>query len=725
MPRSACATILALVCSFAAHAAEPIASNIDAKPVATKKEPIARVEVKAKADDYDPRRDDTASKTVMTQEEILKYGDTNVYDVLKRAPGVTVVGNSIRMRGLGNGYTQILVNGERPPPGFSLDTVPPDQIERIEIIRAASAEFSMQAIAGTVNVVLKKVVAKPQKDGRLTFNHADEKRSQYLNASLADKRGNLSWYVNVNVQHNLREATTTELDRFTAPDDTVTLLRDEVVVRRNTNRIVGLAPRLNWKLSDNDQLNLSGNVLAQHAASDDAGRDTNRIGGLPAPDYVRGRERGDSSGRFGWVELNWVAKLWGGKLDAKLRASNGDFDVRTDRLMATADDALRFARLRDGHLRFPAASSSGKFTRSLFDGHALAAGWEISREEQVNRAHRVEGPVGQVPLDFIEEFDPRVRRAAAFLQDEWNVTRQWSMYLGARWEGIRTDSSGTGLLDSTSNTHVLSPVAQTLYKFPDKSGRQLRLALTHTFKAPDTNQLSARRFEAETNTRFSPDISGNPALRPEQANGVDLTYEHFWAQGAVFSVGGSQRRIQDTIRTVLGQDVNGRWLYHPVNDGNALVRTFDVDVKFPLKAVMRDGAPPVDLRFNLNRNWSKVETVPGPDNRLDKQIPLSVVFGADYKKEPFSWGINLAYREGGMVRVSQEQSAQLQARRDVDGYVQYSPRKGLDLRLSVGNGLGVDDLGYSRYRDASGASEMWTRSPQSMELRFNVGVKFL
>jgi outer membrane receptor for ferrienterochelin and colicins len=725
MPRSACATILALVCSFAAHAAEPIESNIDAKPVATKKEPIARVEVKAKADDYDPRRDDTASKTVMTQEEILKYGDTNVYDVLKRAPGVTVVGNSIRMRGLGNGYTQILVNGERPPPGFSLDTVPPDQIERIEIIRAASAEFSMQAIAGTVNVVLKKVVAKPQKDGRLTFNHADEKQSQYLNASLADKRGNLSWYVNVNVQHNLREATTTELDRFTAPDDTVTLLRDEVVVRRNTNRIVGLAPRLNWKLSDNDQLNLSGNVLAQHAASDDAGLDTNRIGGLPAPDYVRGRERGDSSGRFGWVELNWVAKLWGGKLDAKLRASNGDFDVRTDRLMATADDALRFARLRDGHLRFPAASSSGKFTRSLFDGHALAAGWDISREKRYDRAHRMDGVVGQVPLDFIEEFDPRVRRAAAFLQDEWNVTRQWSMYLGARWEGIRTDSSGTGLLDSTSNTHVLSPVAQTLYKFPDKSGRQLRLALTHTFKAPDTNQLSARRFEAETNTRFSPDISGNPALRPEQANGVDLTYEHFWAPGAVFSVGGSQRRIQDTIRTVLGQDVNGRWLYHPVNDGNALVRTFDVDVKFPLKAVMRAGAPPVDLRFNLNRNWSKVETVPGPDNRLDKQIPLSVVFGADYKKEPFSWGINLAYREGGMVRVSQEQSAQLQARRDVDGYVQYSPRKGLDLRLSVGNGLGVDDLGYSRYRDASGTSEMWTRSPQSMELRFNVGVKFM
>lgn len=134
------------------------------EPVKSDEKPIPTVEVKAARSDYDPRRDDTASKTVINQDELTKYGDTNVYDVLKRAPGVTVTGNTIRMRGLGAGYTQILVNGERPPPGFSLDNLPPDQIEKIEIMRAATAEFSMQAIAGTVNIVLKKSVARPQRD---------------------------------------------------------------------------------------------------------------------------------------------------------------------------------------------------------------------------------------------------------------------------------------------------------------------------------------------------------------------------------------------------------------------------------------------------------------------------------------------------------------------------------------------------------------------------------
>jgi outer membrane receptor for ferrienterochelin and colicin len=66
---------------------------------------IQRVEVKGAAADYDPRRDDTASKTVLSADEIRKYGDDNIFDVLKRAPGVTVTDKTIRMRGLGAGYT--------------------------------------------------------------------------------------------------------------------------------------------------------------------------------------------------------------------------------------------------------------------------------------------------------------------------------------------------------------------------------------------------------------------------------------------------------------------------------------------------------------------------------------------------------------------------------------------------------------------------------------------
>jgi outer membrane receptor for ferrienterochelin and colicin len=109
------------------------------------------VEVNGAASTYDLRRDDTASKIVVNHGEIVKYGDTNILDVLKRVPGVTVSGGggrggAIRMRGQGSGYTQVLINGERAPAGFSMDALAPDSVERIEVLRAASAEFSTQRL---------------------------------------------------------------------------------------------------------------------------------------------------------------------------------------------------------------------------------------------------------------------------------------------------------------------------------------------------------------------------------------------------------------------------------------------------------------------------------------------------------------------------------------------------------------------------------------------------
>jgi outer membrane receptor for ferrienterochelin and colicins len=303
------------------------------------------------------------------------------------------------------------------------------------------------------------------------------------------------------------------------------------------------------------------------------------------------------------------------------------------------------------------------------------------------------------------------------------VTKDWSVYLGARWEAIRTDSSGTGLAETQSNAHVLSPVAQTLYKFPDKSGRQLRMALTRTFKAPTTWQLTARRFEADVNTRFTSDSSGNPNLKPELANGVDLTYEHFWAPGAVFSVGTSLRSIRDYIRPRLIEDRPGHWLSLPMNEGKAQVRTLDVEWKFPLKAFDKD-APPFDFRFSANRNWSSVDSIPGPDNRLDQQVPLTVTLGADYREDKFSAGASLAYRGGGMVRQSVEQFIRQQGRRDLEAYWLYKIRKGLQLRLSVANALGEDNRGESRYVDVNGTSETRSWTPGSARLQANIEMKF-
>jgi outer membrane receptor protein involved in Fe transport len=697
------------------------AEQMDGKEQAPNK-PMQRVEVKGSAADYDPRRDDTASKTIVNREELTKYGDNNVYEVLKRAPGVTVTGNVIRMRGLGTGYTQILVNGERPPPGFSLDNLNPDQIERIEIMRAATAEYSMQAIAGTINIVLRKLVSRPQRDIRVGMMNSARFKQHMAGGTWADKRGNLSYVVNASLFSSRNTFANSSTDELTLPSGQLAQLRETQSNAVVPSRGVALFPRLSWKLDGGDELNLQLVMQAFRSRSDGRWDIQNLVGSFPTPDWIEGHDRTPGNQRMMRGEVNWVAKRAGGKLEVTASADRGRNDSDSDTLRFTAGHALRLDRDWASVTQSRRHSLRGKFTRSLFDGHSLVTGLETSVENSDQTRDRREQLADDPIIHFVEYFSPRITRLAGFVQDEWNVTKQWSVYLGTRWEGVLTDSEGTGLQAASSRNHVLSPVAQTLYKFPGGSGRQLRLALTRTYKAPTTSQLTARRFESATNSRFNPDSGGNPALRPELATGIDLTYEHFWAAGALFSVSASRRSITDYIRTQLGLDDARRWLYQPVNDGTAQVSSLETELKLPLK-LLAPSLDAIELRTSASRHWSRVATVPGPNNRLDAQTPLAATLGFDYRKGNLSFGSSLAFQKGGWVQVSEAQSQRQQSRRDLDAYVLWRLSPRYQLRLSLANILRADNVSDRLYNDAEGLSRETTFQPGVMRTGLNLEVK--
>ena len=709
--------------ALAQTAAPPAPKKTEAKAVDT---PVVRVEVKGSADAYDPRRDDTASKTVLHSEEILKYGDSNVYDVLKRAPGVTVVGNAIRMRGLGGGYTQILVNGDRAPPGFSLDTLTPDQIEKIEIMRAPTAENSMQAIAGTINIVLHRVVAKAQRDLRLMANHSRASDFRLLGGTLADKTGSLSYFLYANLIANRNRNRSLSSDEFTAPSGTLTKARASVSSSHGSADTLILAPRLNWKMPNGDDLNIQATLQAGRQDQGYTNHTEVQTGEFVNPQYVD--SVGATPGRRGMAggDINWIAKLGGGKLDLKV---NGYASHNTSDSGSTAYTLHRqgsLVRQWDSSTASRQGGMNLKFSRPLLEGHSLSSGVEMNRQRTEEQRERMDLLDGGPPHTIVERFIPELTRLAGYVQDEWDVTGQWSMYLGARWESVGTDSGTTSTeapaQQSRSRAQVLSPVAQTLYRFPDKSGRQLRLALTRTFKAPTTDELTARRFESSVNTQFSPDYGGNPALRPELAKGIDLTYEHFWFPGAVFSVGASARNISDYIRRRLGQDAAGRWVYQPLNAGNAQVRSLETELKFPLKAIYED-APAFDFRLSFNRNWSRVDAIPGPSNRLDAQTPRSATAGFDYRLGTVSTGATVAYRRGGWVRMSVQESQLLESRTDIDTYFLWKPDARHSLRLSLGNLAREGFRRDSYYTDANGTLANRSRNEGYVQLGANLEIK--
>lgn len=684
--------------------------------------PVQKVEVKGSASTYDPRRDDTASKTVLSAEEIRKYGDDNIFDVLKRAPGVTVTDKSIKMRGLGAGYTQILVNGDRPPPGFSLDALTPDQIERIEVIRAASAEYSMQAIAGTINIVLRKVVSKPQRDLRLNATRSPLQRSGTMGGTWGDKVGTLSYFVNGTLFGGHNEFHSRGADQLSLPDGTLAQSRLTRYDGGGAYRGGVLFPRLNWKIDADNELNLSAGLQASSHAWSGVSHNDNRAGSFGNPDWIDmpGRTSGDQ-----WMmrgEIGWVAKVAGGKLDVSLSGERSRDENDNDTDYYSAGRAHHLLRDWDTVYRPRRMSFRGKFARSLFDGHSLVTGIDASRQRNEDSRDRVDQQDGAPATHVVEAYEPQVTRLAGYVQDEWSITKQWSMYLGGRWEGVETESAGTNVPGTTSRSHVLSPVAQTLYKFPDKSGRQVRLALTRTYKAPTVDQLTARRYLSALNTRFAPDSSGNPGLKPELANGVDVAFEQYWADGAMVSVSGTQRLISDYIRTRLDLDPDGRWIYRPLNDGDARVHSLEAEVKLPLR-MLNPAAAGFDMRASVTRNWSDVSTVPGPDNRLDGQTPMSANVGLDYRRDRLSFGASMAYQQGGWVRVSDAQIRHAHTRRDVDAYAAWKLDPHLQLRFTLNNILGMDGESESIYEDAGGLSRQASWQQGATRVGVNLELK--
>ncbi|WP_328595861.1 TonB-dependent receptor plug domain-containing protein [Rugamonas aquatica] len=738
--------VFSLYMAAGAAWAEAEAPEAPAKPLKSAKPAEAatmqKVEVKGAAASYDARRDDTASKTVVTSEEIQKYGDTSVNDVLKRVPGITVSGaagrsgGEIRMRGLGNGYTQILINGERAPAGFAIDSLSPEVIERIEILRAASAEFSTQSIAGTINIVLKKALKAAQREFKFSEAKGSKFSSPSLSLQMSDKMGAASYSFGGNAWRYMYNRLTPVFDSGTDAAGLPNLSRSAPWQDQGRADGMNLSPRINWTLDNGDTVTSQTFINLNQFASNSHSRTATALG--RGPDYDRIDSTYSSHNGFGRTDLNWVHKLGeGAKLD--LKAGVSDNRNTSDSLQIGGNNGLppTLARTVTSVGTEHGFSTQGKYSRPLTFGaapadgkgeapteHALAMGWDVGltqRDDQ--RTQREAALPGSTPDNSDEGFSAKVTRLALYGQDEWNLTPQWSLYTGLRWEGLDTRSDGNTFDAVQQRSSVFSPLMQTLFKFPNKKD-QLRVALTRTYKAPSTSSLIPRKFTSTNNSATDPDRRGNPHLKPELALGLDASFEHYWGEGGLLSASASMRRIDNYTHQGLLYE-NQRWVSTSINDGRAETRGIELEAKFPMRALV-EHAPALDLRASVSRNWSRVESVPGPDNRLDQQTPLSATLGIDYKSPSgvLTTGSSFSFRNGGLVRVSGTQGGYTSVRRDLDVYALWKIDTQNNLRVAVSNLLAQDYVMESLYNDSNGTSNRTTVAGGETQLRVTVEKRF-
>lgn len=718
-PLRCLAPIFATLSGIAA-AQEPTPAPPPAPPPPAQQ--LDRVEVVGeRANETEERRQSTAAKIVVGREEIERYGDATLGEVLKRLPGVTLGGTpgrggAIRMRGLGSGYTQILLDGERVPPGFAIDSLDPEQVERIEILRAPTAETGARAIAGTINIVMREGYRRQDNDLKLGPAWENGEITPGFAWSRTGTAEGLSYTLGASgqIQRRSSETAIATVNQEIA-DGATTLAQLQTIAADEERQRLNLNARLQWRGAAGESFVLSPFAVVSSGTTLRHSRLVQTVGDLPPP-YATAEAQTD--GLFSNLRVNgqWNRRLTE-TARTELRAGLGSSRIDNHTLTDEFDAAGALLRVIDdaAYVRDRSASLNGKLIALVDNEHSVVGGAEA--EGTWRTETRTTTQNGEPLLQgFGENFDAATSRVALYAQDEWNPTPNWSAHAGLRWEGLLTtgDPADGSLVRNFSS--VWSPIVHAVWK-PDPASRsQVRASLTRSYRAPPLQSLIARptislRYPTPgPNVPTSPDRVGNPDLLPELANGVDLAFEFYPKGGGILSASLFRRNIANLIRSVTTQQVVPwadvpRWVAQPQNIGSAVTQGLELEAKFRLSDAW-PGALPVDLRANASIFRSSVESVPGPDNRLDQQPPGTVNLGADYRMRsiPLTLAATVNWTPGYTTRLSADQTASVGTRVGVDASALWTFSPSVRLRLSASN-LSAPDFLLGSTFDSEGVRE--------------------
>ncbi|WP_124642718.1 TonB-dependent receptor [Amniculibacterium aquaticum] len=223
-----------------------------------------------------PMKVEIDKKTYDVKSDLTAIGG-NLQDVLQNVPSVTVdPDGTVNMRGSSN--VKFLING-KPSALLGIDdganalqSIPADQIDRIEVITNPSSKFEAAGTSGILNIILKK-------SKKVGFNGSVIGTLGYLpktglNANLNWRKGNLTYFLNGGGGYSERggkDTTETIYKNFSAPlDPNQSALMSQSQYSKDDGSFsnYNLTTGLVYDFSDRTSFNLSGTVRAMNGIDD-------------------------------------------------------------------------------------------------------------------------------------------------------------------------------------------------------------------------------------------------------------------------------------------------------------------------------------------------------------------------------------------------------------------------------------------------------------------------
>lgn len=588
--------------------ATPVLAEDDATPVA---ELIVTGEIA-----FRDRTETTAPTLSYGLEYFQRFEPLTAGDAMKRVPSVTFLSDILesdgaRLRGLDPGYTQILINGERVPGAgldrsFFVDRIPAELIERIEVVRSASANRSGDAMAGALNIVLRD---SQTMDGGYVRAGAilldDGRVRETFGGVWSGQAGPGRLLVGASVQGR-RNPKIKQSFRYDEPGGTLQNIELQTDTRNGTDYSFNTAYEVEVGGGD---LELSGLFVRTDRLQDEDSLEY--LGGRIRPaDLVSVNDNNVDIVTDNWsLNAKYGHDMFGGRtrfkvgyavFDDKQDEVEEEYEFLRDANPFPDDDRftgdLTLSRLKDKEL-----SLSVEHERDL--GFAtLEFGLQFidkNRDTDVttdrNRVTIPNPPAARPTLPGA--YGPFLPVPGGVNQIEETRLDPYVMFSGGqdalRWEaGLRYETTSSTITDQTAP--VASRSVEKDYEFLLPSAH-LRYSLTvddrinasvaRTVRRPGFGQLSPAVLLAEMGDN---DFVGNPDLKPETAWGLDVGYERRLGARGVAGLNVFYRDVTDLIEVantgVVGSEGAGTFLLTPRNSGDGAVWGIEFDLSTPLTA---------------------------------------------------------------------------------------------------------------------------------------------
>lgn len=210
-----------------------------------------------------PYKVELDKKTYDPSQDIVSKGG-NLQDVLTNVPSVSVdTDGTVSMRGSSN--VKFLING-KPSALLGIDdganalqSIPADQIEKIEVITNPSSKFEASGTAGILNIILKK-------NKKTGFNGSVTGTLGYLpqtsmNTNLSWRKGKFNWFLNGGGGYRESKNTNRNQSWFNnAIKPTDGTFTDQESITKNKSNNYNASGGLTFDITDRTSVNASGTV---------------------------------------------------------------------------------------------------------------------------------------------------------------------------------------------------------------------------------------------------------------------------------------------------------------------------------------------------------------------------------------------------------------------------------------------------------------------------------